>query len=70
MIAEEFVRPGVRTSITSRKEDVCEATARKLSEYGECIAIPQDLSTAEGIAADGSFHSFSKRDSICCISSW
>jgi 2-deoxy-D-gluconate 3-dehydrogenase len=51
MIAEEFVRRGVRTYITSRKADACEATARELSEYGECIAIPQDLSTTEGIAA-------------------
>jgi NAD(P)-dependent dehydrogenase (short-subunit alcohol dehydrogenase family) len=51
MIAEEFVRRGVRTYITSRKGDACEQTAQALSAHGECIAIPQDLSTAEGIAA-------------------
>ena len=51
MIAEEFVRRGVRTYITARKAEACEATASELSEFGECIAIPQDLSTIEGIDA-------------------
>lgn len=61
MIAEEFVRRGVRTYITSRKAAVCEQTAAELSEFGECIAIPKDLSTTAGIgefAAD-----FEKRES-------
>lgn len=51
MIAAEFVRRGVRTYITSRKAEVCLQTAAELSAHGECIAIPQDLSGAEGIAA-------------------
>lgn len=51
MIAEEFVRRGVRTYITSRKAEPCLQTAARLSELGECIALPNDLSRAEGIGA-------------------
>ena len=49
MIAEGFVTNGVKTYISSRKADVCDATAKRLSEEGECISIPADLSTREGI---------------------
>lgn len=51
MIAEGFVANGVKTYISSRKAAVCDATAARLSEQGECISIPADLSTSEGIAA-------------------
>ena len=51
MIAEGFVANGVRTYISSRKADACNATAERLSELGECISIPADLSTNAGIAA-------------------
>lgn len=51
MIAEEFVRRGVRTYITARKAEACLQTAAELSAHGECIALPQDLSDAAGIAA-------------------
>jgi len=51
MIAEEFVRRGVRTYITSRKAEPCLKTAEELSEHGECIALPHDLSTLDGIDA-------------------
>ena len=51
MIAEEFVRRGVRTYITARKAEPCIQTAKELSEFGECIALPQDLSTLDGIEA-------------------
>lgn len=49
MIAAEFVRRGVRTYITARKAEPCQETAKELSEFGECIAIPCDLSTMEGV---------------------
>ena len=49
MIAEGYVANGVRTYITSRKAEVCDATAIRLAELGECISIPADLSTAAGI---------------------
>ena len=51
MIAEGFVANGVKTYISARKADACDATAARLSETGECISIPADLSSAEGIAA-------------------
>ena len=51
MIAEEFVKRGVRTYITARHADVCEATAAELSAHGECIALAQDLSTVQGVEA-------------------
>ena len=49
MIASGFVANGVRTYISSRKADACDATARRLSEQGECISIPCDLSSMEGV---------------------
>ena len=51
MIAEEFVRRGVRTYITARKAEACLETAEELSAHGECIALPEDLSTTAGIGA-------------------
>ena len=49
MIADGFVANGVRTYISSRKAEACDATAARLSSIGECISLPADLSTAEGI---------------------
>jgi NAD(P)-dependent dehydrogenase (short-subunit alcohol dehydrogenase family) len=43
MIAEGFVRNGVKTYISSRKSDPCDKKAKELSKYGECISIPADL---------------------------
>lgn len=51
MIAEGLVTNGVRTYITSRKADECNAAAAKLSELGECTSFPSDLSTEDGIAS-------------------
>jgi NAD(P)-dependent dehydrogenase (short-subunit alcohol dehydrogenase family) len=51
MIAEGFVANGVKTYISSRKAEACDATAQRLSEQGECISIPADLSTTEGVTA-------------------
>ncbi len=49
MIAEHFVKRGVRTYISSRKAGVCDAVAKDLSEHGTCISVPADLATMEGI---------------------
>ena len=49
MIAESFVRNGVKTYITSRKVEILQNTAREFSKFGECIAISADLSETEGI---------------------
>ncbi|HZJ26013.1 MAG TPA: SDR family NAD(P)-dependent oxidoreductase [Acidimicrobiia bacterium] len=45
MIASGFIDAGVRVYISSRKADVCDAVAAELSERGEGIALPADLST-------------------------
>ena len=49
MIATGFVMNGVKTYISSRKAAACDATAARLSEYGECISIPCDLSSQDGV---------------------
>ena len=49
MIAEGYVANGVKTYITARKAEACDATAERLSAQGECHSVPADLSTSEGI---------------------
>lgn len=51
MIAAGFLANGVSVYITSRKADVCAATAERLMKDhgGECTALPADLSGLEGI---------------------
>ncbi len=49
MIAAGFVGNGVKTYISSRKAAACAATAARLSESGDCISIPADLSSMEGV---------------------
>lgn len=51
MMAEGLVTNGVRTYITARKADACDATAERLSALGECISVPADLSTPDGLEA-------------------
>lgn len=49
MIAEGFVTNGVKTYISSRNQEACDATAARLSEMGECISVSADLSSRNGI---------------------
>jgi len=49
MIAEGYVTNGVKTYISARKADACDATTERLSKVGECVSIPADLSTMAGI---------------------
>lgn len=51
MIARGFVENGVKTYITARKADELKATAEELSTLGQCIALPSNLGTLEGVAA-------------------
>jgi NAD(P)-dependent dehydrogenase (short-subunit alcohol dehydrogenase family) len=53
MIAAGFLANGAKVYISSRKADVCDATAARLVETydGECISIPGDLSNIAGIDA-------------------
>ncbi|MEZ5897247.1 MAG: SDR family oxidoreductase [Parvularculaceae bacterium] len=51
MIARGFLAHGAKVYISSRKAEQCEATAAELSAEGQCIALPQDVSTVEGCKA-------------------
>jgi NAD(P)-dependent dehydrogenase (short-subunit alcohol dehydrogenase family) len=48
MIAEGFLHQGAKVYISARKAGPCEETARELSKFGTCIALPLDASGAEG----------------------
>ncbi|MEO0575544.1 MAG: SDR family oxidoreductase [Pseudomonadota bacterium] len=49
MIAEGYVKNGVKVYISARKAEACDQTADRLSEFGQCISVPADLSTHEGM---------------------
>jgi NAD(P)-dependent dehydrogenase (short-subunit alcohol dehydrogenase family) len=49
MIAQAYVDAGARVYISSRKAEVCDEVAAELSKTGECVSIPADLATMEGV---------------------
>lgn len=49
MIATGFAANGAKVYITARKAEVCDETAARLSEFGECVSLPSDISEMEGI---------------------
>lgn len=50
-IAQAFLQAGaLRVYITARKAETCEAAAKALSQYGECIALPGDVGTTHGVS--------------------
>ena len=51
MIARGFVENGVKTYITARREEELQATVSELAQIGQCIGIPSDLSTMDGVIA-------------------
>ena len=51
MIAAGFLAQGAKVYISSRKAADCEQTAKELSAQGECISLPADVSSLEGINA-------------------
>ena len=51
MIAEGFVQAGARVYIASRDASTLTRTAERLSEFGECIALPADLGNVDGVHA-------------------
>ena len=51
MISRGLVQAGVRVVIASRKAEDLEAAAAELRTFGDCEAIPADLSTPEGAGA-------------------
>lgn len=49
-MARGFLEAGAkRVYITARKAEPCLKAAEELSQYGECIAIPGDVATLEGV---------------------
>ncbi|RMA82607.1 SDR family oxidoreductase [Umboniibacter marinipuniceus] len=50
MIATGLLQSGAKVYITARRAEELNATASRLSEFGECIAIASDLSTTQGIS--------------------
>ena len=49
-MAQGFMEAGAkRVYITARKAEACVSVAEELSQYGECIAIPGDIATSEGL---------------------
>jgi 2-deoxy-D-gluconate 3-dehydrogenase len=53
MVAAGFLANGARVYITSRKAEVCDATAARLSaeQGGTCVSIPATMAELEGIDA-------------------
>ncbi|MFT4824296.1 MAG: NAD(P)-dependent dehydrogenase (short-subunit alcohol dehydrogenase family) [Halioglobus sp.] len=51
MIAEGFVKNGVKTYITARNEERIKEAVARFSEHGECIGFASNLSTTEGVQA-------------------
>ena len=48
MIARAFVENGASVLISSRKSEACASVAEELSRVGECVAVPENLSSEEG----------------------
>lgn len=51
MIASGFLRQGAKVYISARKAEACDATAAELSALGECISLPADVSSVDGVRA-------------------
>jgi NAD(P)-dependent dehydrogenase (short-subunit alcohol dehydrogenase family) len=51
MIAEGMVQAGARVYISSRKADVCDREAARLSKLGTCVSLPADLGSLAGCTA-------------------
>jgi len=48
-IARGFVEAGATVFITARHAEDCDAAASELSKLGNCISVPGDLSSVEGV---------------------
>ncbi len=50
MIATELLRAGVtRVYICARRAEACDAAAAQLSRLGECVSVPCDVGSTEGV---------------------
>ena len=48
MITQGLLEAGAKVYITARNTEVCDATARELSQFGTCVSIPANITTPEG----------------------
>jgi NAD(P)-dependent dehydrogenase (short-subunit alcohol dehydrogenase family) len=48
MIAEGFLAQGARVYISARKAQACDQAAQELTESGDCVSLPCDVSTLAG----------------------
>lgn len=60
MIVRGLVTSGVRTYLSSRSVEACEALAEELASDGHCVALPADVSTPEG--CDGLAEAFRQHE--------
>jgi NAD(P)-dependent dehydrogenase (short-subunit alcohol dehydrogenase family) len=52
MIAEGFLAQGAKVYISARKAEACDRAAQEMSQHGgECVSIPGNVATLEGIKA-------------------
>ncbi|HZV92614.1 MAG TPA: SDR family NAD(P)-dependent oxidoreductase, partial [Caldimonas sp.] len=52
MIAAGFLKQGARrVYIASRKAADCDAAANELAAFGDCVSLPADVSTLDGVNA-------------------
>ena len=49
MISQGLLQAGARVYITARKAEACEQAARELSRYGECVALPANVTDPDGL---------------------
>ena len=49
MMSTALIKAGAKVYISSRSQESCDEAAKALSEIGECVSIPYDLSTVENI---------------------
>lgn len=49
MIARGLVENGAKVYISSRKAEACDALAAELSQHGQCLSLPFDISALSGI---------------------
>ncbi len=49
MIARGYVENGAKVYISARKAEACDAAAKELSAYGQCVSIPADVSSDAGL---------------------
>jgi NAD(P)-dependent dehydrogenase (short-subunit alcohol dehydrogenase family) len=51
MMTQGLLQAGARVYITARTDEVCRETARELSRYGACEALPADINDADARAS-------------------